>query len=797
MKLLQVSCDQFAGIRDRRLDFAEGVNVVFGPNESGKSTLVNLIEKTLFMSTEIGNKAKQDKDFKADFFPSAKKGGAYSGDSIDGKLTFETDKGRFTLKKEWGPQGGCSLLTPGGLVRDKGTIAKILQENLRYGEGVYSEMLLFPQHSGDKMLADLLNEGADTAGKREIESTVAKAFAAAGGIGMDDIEKAIDSKIDELLDKYWDVAGERPKKKSTAGPYAQSSIKAVHSAYYALEDAKQAREEFIRKQNALDAASARWEAMVETVNKLENAERSFSAVESKLAVLAERKKRTGLLEEELGKHKTAQERWPLAAGQDEKVKALAAEKNRAILSDRLEKARKASEKLAELEKTANSKPCPEPAEIAAARLLERELFNIEKKLSGMNLSAAIRMMGGHSVEVRSLRTGEQLDIAGEKLAITEAVTVSVPGVMEMRLAPANVDAEAAAKELTEKRAELDAVLKKYAARDAADLESIRGEHLAAKTEADRARAQLSQLLGDTALEALEAEAKAAGDAPFRQIALIDSEIRALCGSSDTTKMTARLEAELEKYVDEYGSEDALRSKIAGTEAEIARLNAETESAKDIPEEYLAVGDPERHLEDLRSKLDAAKADRDSALIKKRDAVKELETIKERTGDDPDEAIRKAQALFDEKKAMLTHWLHIRSVFAGLKTSALNAPMADLAASFANYLGLISGGCVEPEFSGQGKLAMEIYSGGSLMDHAKLSDGTRLAVMLAFRLAVLDHLFPSGGGLIVLDDPIADMDQQRAAAACRLICECAKRHQVVFLTCHEELIKALPGNLIRM
>ena len=62
--------------------------------------------------------------------------------------------------------------------------------------------------------------------------------------------------------------------------------------------------------------------------------------------------------------------------------------------------------------------------------------------------------------------------------------------------------------------------------------------------------------------------------------------------------------------------------------------------------------------------------------------------------------------------------------------------------------------------------------------------------------MLDHLFPEGGGVIVLDDPCADMDAVRAAQACRLIRDCAERHQVIFLTCREEYIDMLGGSVIR-
>jgi exonuclease SbcC len=94
------------------------------------------------------------------------------------------------------------------------------------------------------------------------------------------------------------------------------------------------------------------------------------------------------------------------------------------------------------------------------------------------------------------------------------------------------------------------------------------------------------------------------------------------------------------------------------------------------------------------------------------------------------------------------------------------------------------------------LDFEIISGDRLIDFGKLSEGTKETVSLAFRLAVLDHLFPDGE-VIVFDDPLGDMDAERSAQSCELIKECAKRHQVIFLSCKEEYIDIFGGNVIRL
>ena len=146
--------------------------------------------------------------------------------------------------------------------------------------------------------------------------------------------------------------------------------------------------------------------------------------------------------------------------------------------------------------------------------------------------------------------------------------------------------------------------------------------------------------------------------------------------------------------------------------------------------------------------------------------------------------------------MLGHWIHIRKIFTEQKESIHDNPMQDVADRFMHNLKIISGGRISSEFPDAEKLNMKIYSGNTLVDYKKLSEGTKETVYLAFRIAALDHLFPDGGGVIVLDDPFANMDADRTAGSCELLEDCAMRHQVVFLTCKEEYTDMMSGNVIR-
>ena len=102
MKIKNLSCRQFAGLRDSAVSFADGINVVYGKNESGKSTLVNLLSRTLFQDSRVKGNSTQVKEFKDLYYPANRRGKSAVNLYPDGKVSFETAEGVYTLEKEWG-----------------------------------------------------------------------------------------------------------------------------------------------------------------------------------------------------------------------------------------------------------------------------------------------------------------------------------------------------------------------------------------------------------------------------------------------------------------------------------------------------------------------------------------------------------------------------------------------------------------------------------------------------------------------------------------------------------------------
>ena len=139
MYIKKYNCNRFAGLKDKSLEFENGINVILGPNESGKSTIIEGIYNTLFKTTNLTNR-NLDKDFRNRYMPKP------NGDSIDGQLTIVVDNKEYILKKEWGTSKGLQLITPHrDLIKSEDKIDEMLNEILGFGEGTYNSIVFAKQ----------------------------------------------------------------------------------------------------------------------------------------------------------------------------------------------------------------------------------------------------------------------------------------------------------------------------------------------------------------------------------------------------------------------------------------------------------------------------------------------------------------------------------------------------------------------------------------------------------------------------------------------------------------------------
>ncbi len=790
MKIKNISCTQFAGTRDKNISFTDGINVIYGKNESGKSTLVNLISRTLFQDSRLDR--RKNKEFFDLYFPSAKKGSGITGDFVDGKIAFESEGSVYTLSKEWGEDPRCTLSTPDGIIRDCSKIDGILKSVLLYGEGVYSDMLFSSQRNTDISLQTILDATNKSETRRELVDAISQAFAESDGISADAIEQAIAKKIDDIAGKHWDFDRKAPARK-TGGRW-QTGLGEILKAYYELDDAKSIMEEISRLEQESDKVAKDYTEKSEAVRKADAEYEKFNTFASRLAVYSERRKTIRRIDDELVKIEEVLSEWPELDKTLEKAKQLQKEKADRSMLDINEAAKKINDEINSLDVDATELACPTDDEIMQVKTAQRGVVSLGNKLCGMNLNAAIQMLGDNSIEITSLRTGETIDISDGTASISEAVRIVVPGVMEMQLSPAKVDVLAIEEQIAQHKKITDDIFAKYRVDSIEALENIAKTVYQTKSRLQMANERLAMLLGGISFDKLEKAVKSVAT-DIRSVKDIERDILDTCKSGDVSRFITATETVIAGYTNDYGSINELRAKATELESERKKAKASVSDVADIPTEYKDISDPDAYLEFLRKNLKEKQSLCEQALAEKTSAASRLDTYTDVHPESCHEEVENAERRYQEKKSLLDHWLHIQEKFVSCKKNISNNPMQDIATHFAEYLDIISADGITSEFPEEDKLNMNIYSKNNLLDYGKLSEGTKETVSLAFRLAVLEHLFPDGDGVIIFDDPFVNMDADRTEQSCKLIEKCAERHQVIFLTCKEEYKNLLNGNNI--
>ncbi len=791
MKITHVSCEQFAGVRDLDISLKDGINVIYGKNESGKSTFVNLISRTFFQDVKKDDKTVKGKDFKKSFFTAPKKGNTAKTDSIDGKIMFETEKGTYTLTKEWGASSRCTLKTPDDMFRDSKLIEDTLKDTLAYGEGVYANMLLSSQRNADASLQTILDSSKANATKNEIADAVSQAFIESAGVSVDAVEQKIQEKIYEIGGKYWDFEREAPIQQQN-NERREKGIGQILKAYYKLEDAKKVLSEISDLERNAAQAAAEYDEKDNDFLAAEEELNKFRTYESLLTARENSKKEIKHLEGEIRKAKEVLSQWPILISDIKNVENLEKEQEDRQAYDTYSAAKKLHNEIMRGKDKLSFILCPEEKEVKDVEKAERRKKDLDSELRGMNLNASVRMLGENCVEVHSIRTGEEIPVS-DTITITEAVRITVPGVMEMELAPANVDVADVKEQMAENQKLIEEVFAKYKVQSKEELDELRDTSKQIQTEVSNAEYKWETRFGDRTFEEIEETVKNI-PSKLRDKEEIEADIIAVCGYKKIEEFKGAVKNSLEIYKHDYISVSELNAKISDLRKELDKAKKTLFSAQDIPEEYNSITDPEAHLHRLENDYQKAREIRDKALETKAGKIRDLEN---RSDSDPSYDVEKAEQEFNEQKALLKHWKHIEEVFEKEKEKIQDNPFFDLAENFARCLAIITNGRVVSEFPEADKLNMNLYSANRLVDYGQLSEGTKETVSLAFRMAVLDHLFPEGGGVTVLDDPFANMDAERTAQAVELVKDCAKRHQVIFLTCKEDYRSMFNGNYIEL
>ena len=274
MWIRQISVRHFAGIRSAEVSFEHGLNVLHGPNEIGKSTLVDAMRAALLL--QHGATAARDfEDWHTDQPPQVKltfetepqriwrvrksfgkgsDGSSYLDFSRDGNTFTQDAKGREVDGRirdllRWG------LPAPGGKGRPRG-----------FSESFLATTLLADQRSVASVLDRSLDDDSDESGKGQLT-------AALQALAQDPVFRAVVARTRQHVDEAFTSTGQRVRRRG--------------SPWINLRDQRQAadqrRTEIRRRVTESDDARARVDKCREEFNEargqLDNARRHHKRVD--------------------------------------------------------------------------------------------------------------------------------------------------------------------------------------------------------------------------------------------------------------------------------------------------------------------------------------------------------------------------------------------------------------------------------------------------------------------------------------------------------------------------------------
>lgn len=794
--------DRFAGIKDMELDFIDGLNIILGPNESGKSTIINGMYSALFKDINIKRNNNKDIEFSYKFMPRSE------GDTIDSSLVLRTEEGDYSIKRQWGEDKSVKLRTPeDNIIRNSEGVEKTLKEILVFGETTYSNIVFAKQEDLNSVLQNILE---DSSFKREIGDLLRRALMELDGVSVEKIEESIDEELDSIHGR-WDIEKSYPQNnRGVHNPYV-NGLGSVIKSYYKKEELKikmdkanRSEKDFENISNELSkiedlrieylSEKDKLEALEEDINKRSILELQIETLGKDLEELMDIVKKWPNMEEEidlLEREKSELEEEKLNLEQD-KTNLLKLDK-RIELENKLKKIEKTYEEIEELEEKLKEIPKIEIEDIRKLEKLDMKIKTLEVSL---NAGELVAILNRKDIPISISKDFEDIEefSLGENVKAENSIKV-IGKEFEFEIKIGERDFEKINLEMKELKEKFREKLNNL---NIANLEEgkINREKIESyNREINYLHEDIKRLLGENDLGKFKSELK-----ELEKIKIEKSEDELNRELNDIKEKEIRIisernlkKAQLKDWIERYEDFESVFSIVGENSFNVKSKKSQLQKLKSLPEEFESVEEFKERLSFLKGELDRIQGEVKYLNEKYYEMKNELldETYEELKLQSIDLENEFERHLNRGKKL-----LRIKEEFQKTKNRMISNPLEPLIKEFSDILAIITEGKYStPNIEETFEINLE--NNGKIIPFDLLSAGTYDSVSLALRFALLKYLYDGEDGFLILDDPLVDLDPRRKQEAISLIKEFAKKYQIIFTTCSPETAKKLGGNLIEL
>lgn len=811
MKLKSIQLKPFAGILDKKVEFFPGLTVILGPNEAGKSTLLNALKSVLFIEVEL-TKVRFDNLMK-EYMP------VKGGDTIRVSLEFQAEGKDYFLEKIWKPgnrKGSSILKSPDqGEFTIDGEVSRLIDKLLPAHQGTVNNILLTWQSSLDKTMDILHKEDVNI--RPDLGAILRSSVMETDGVSVEQLRSRLDREYEDYF-QHWDIEKGAPENGRGINNPFKKGVGKILKAYYEKEGIEKDYNETCKVEIGIDEINKQIQDEESKQKKIKD---EINQNKDKKSQIHERQQIENDLEKivhgieemkKINKEWPIKENWllnevsPRVSKIEEKQKKIKEEEDESRQNQENKEFRKWFKKLHKLHKKIEDaenklfkakKVTEEDIELLKNKKQEVKDLENEIKASKLTISFFAKNQQvltlkdtSERKETLSLRQGEKIEKTFQGKLILEHEDWK----MEVQAGEGEIDRLIYEKE--EKTKEIEDEFKRLGVDTFEKAHSTNMEYERLRREVEYAKHSFIEELEEERYEELEEKYKQLGkEKQVRSLEKISVEqVRLELEFEDLQKKKKEGLEQIKDWKEKYGSHDEMISLLGGKQHKQKELNIKLGNLAVLPGGF----NDYKSFYDYIDRLN----DNDRKLQEEISILREQKIITENQKPDQSseelniqlgESEQNFQRILLEGKAVA----HIKEKASDLLGKMDTKTYEGFQKKFVKYFIHMSGKSfsrVEMEQDIPEKL---IKDDGSKLTYNLLSFGTKDTFSLALRLTMAEYFLRDKSGFLILDDPFVDMDPGRQALAAEQINKFAKTRQVIFLTCHPQTAEMLNGKCIEM
>jgi exonuclease SbcC len=806
MIIEKVIITTFGGLSKKEIDLKEGMNVIVGPNESGKSTIYNAIENTLFTPSNL-TPAKLRKQM-GRFIPVG------GGDTIEVTIHFKNKGHEYALKRRWGASLSSSLTLPdGSVLTDDEAIQAVVRECLQVPVGTCKTVMMTYQTGLSRTIRDI-HEDKETL--ESLGDVLRKTVMEMDGVSVD----AFRAKIEDSYERFfgrWDIGADYPEGNRGIEDPWQKGAGIITHLFYEKERVRKELDDAVVYEKELDELNKRISDHVSEVNEAESYIKSNKALKDDAVKLQQIEADLKGLNLEYEKLEKINKDWPVAESKvNEKIKKIPEleEKEKKLNKEKKEAESHQRDKalLDQFGKVETKKKAVEEVNKRLEKVMKlsdkdlkgiREMFDkksrLEASLSAGKLTAKFTPKLDTELEIQKgledkLRTkikeGETLDFQADGRLL-----VSHPK-WDLEVMSGKVDYSQILADYERVKGEIENLLRKLKIKSLEEAQAVNAAFKAELTKLENAKSNLEEELGELTYEDLKEKATGLQvKKPEREFETILSEMAETKAEIKSLKWElAELQEKLREYAEEFGDQHTLLEMLA----EVAGARKEKQKAlgalKPLPS---GIEDADAFIaeyEKMEFRLKELK-DTHNELIQ--DRIRLEGRAPDRSVEEIEKDWTEAEEKFDTELRKGMTIVRIKQNMEALLEEMDSTTYKGLEKSVSELIQKMTGGRYK-----EVKMQESIPSGfhgedGVVMPYENLSTGTIDVLGIALRLGITKTFLEEKEGFVIMDDPLVDLDPDRQSKTAEAIKDFAEDKQLILLTCHPSHAELLGGHQIEL